>query len=144
MQGASTLFTGQSGIGSSGYIMDLEAMEARARRASTLLKAMGNSHRLMILCRLAEGEKCVGELERMIGLSQSALSQHLARLRRDDVVTTRRVAQTIYYSLSGPEARSIIATLYRLYCASDGVDFNGKSMSATESASPESNGATVG
>jgi DNA-binding transcriptional ArsR family regulator len=124
--------------------MNFEAMEVRARRASTLLKAMGNSHRLMILCRLAEGEKCVGELERVIGLSQSALSQHLARLRRDDVVTTRRVAQTIYYSLSGPEARSIIATLYRLYCGSDGVDFYGKSMSATESASPESSGATAG
>ena len=123
--------------------MDLEAMEARARRASTLLKAMGNSHRLMILCRLAEGEKCVGELERVIGLSQSALSQHLARLRRDNVVTTRRMAQTIYYSLAGPEARSIISTLYHLYCGSDGVDFNGKSMSATESASSESSGATA-
>jgi DNA-binding transcriptional ArsR family regulator len=124
--------------------MDLEAMEVRACRASTLLKAMGNPHRLMILCRLAEGEKCVGELERVIGLSQSALSQHLARLRRDDVVTTRRVAQTIYYSLVGPEARSIIATLYRLYCDSDGVDFNGKSMSAMESASSQSSGATAG
>ena len=117
-------------------------MEVRSRRASTLLKAMGNPHRLMILCRLAESEKGVGELERVIGLSQSALSQHLARLRRDDVVTTRRVAQTIYYSLAGPEARSIIATLYRLYCGSDGVDFNGKSM-ATELASSQSS-ATAG
>jgi DNA-binding transcriptional ArsR family regulator len=124
--------------------MDLEAMEVRARRASTLLKAMGNSHRLMILCRLAEGEKCVGELERAIGLSQSALSQHLARLRRDDVVTTRRAAQTIYYSLAGPEARSIISTLYRLYCGPDGVDFDGKLMSTTESASSENSGATAG
>lgn len=118
--------------------MNLDAMEVRARRASALLKAMGNTHRLMILCRLAEGEKCVGELERVIGLSQSALSQHLARLRRDDVVVTRRVAQTIYYSLAGPEARAIIATLYRLYCGSDAMDFNGKSVPIIEPASPKS------
>ena len=118
--------------------MNLDAMEVRARRASALLKAMGNTHRLMILCRLAEGEKCVGELERVIGLSQSALSQHLARLRRDNVVVTRRVAQTIYYSLAGPEARAIIATLYRLYCGSDAMDFNGKSVPIIEPASPKS------
>jgi ArsR family transcriptional regulator, virulence genes transcriptional regulator len=121
--------------------MNLDAMEVRARRASALLKAMGNPHRLMILCRLAEGEKCVGELERVIGLSQSALSQHLARLRRDDVVVTRRVAQTIYYSLAGSEARAIIATLYRLYCGSDAVDFNGKSVPITEPASSKGSAA---
>ena len=64
-------------------------------RASTLLKAMSNQHRLMILCQLVPGEKCVSELEEIIGLSQSALSQHLARLRRDNLVSTRREAQTI-------------------------------------------------
>ncbi len=95
---------------------DLEAFRDSARRASTLLKSMGNAHRLMILCQLVEGEKCVSELERLVGLSQSALSQHLARLRRDNLVTTRRSAQTIFYSLVGPEARSVIATLYDLYC----------------------------
>lgn len=95
---------------------DPGAMEASARRASTLLKAMGNPHRLMILCQLVEGEKCVSELERVVGLSQSALSQHLARLRRDDLVATRRSAQTIFYSLAGREAREVIETLYRLYC----------------------------
>ena len=121
--------------------MDLDAMEVRARRASALLKAMGNPHRLMILCRLAEGEKCVGDLERVIGLSQSALSQHLARLRRDNVVVTRRAAQTIYYSLAGPEARAVIATLYRLYCGSDAIDFNGKSVPAIDPASSKSNAA---
>jgi ArsR family transcriptional regulator, virulence genes transcriptional regulator len=121
--------------------MNLDAMEVRARRASALLKAMGNPHRLMILCRLAEGEKCVGELERVIGLSQSALSQHLARLRRDDVVVTRRVAQTIYYSLAGSEARAIIATLYRLYCGSDAVDFNGQSIPISEPASSKGSAA---
>jgi ArsR family transcriptional regulator, virulence genes transcriptional regulator len=124
--------------------MNLDAMEVGARRASALLKAMGNPHRLMILCRLAEGEKCVGELERVIGLSQSALSQHLARLRRDDIVVTRRAAQTIYYSLAGPEARAVIATLYRLYCGSDAVDFNGKSMPMTAPASSKSSAASAG
>lgn len=96
--------------------MDFDALEASARRASTLLKAMGNTHRLMILCQLVEGERCVGELERVVGLSQSALSQHLARLRRDHLVATRRSAQTIYYSLAGTEARAVISTLYELYC----------------------------
>lgn len=119
-------------------------MEARARRASTLLKAMGNPHRLMILCRLAEGEKCVGELERMIGLSQSALSQHLARLRRDHVVTTRRVAQTIYYSLAGPEARSIIVTLYNLYCGADADDFTSKTMPLVDAGPSKVTSASAG
>ena len=96
--------------------MDLESLQANALRASTLLKAMSNQHRLMILCQLASGEKRVGELEDLIGLSQSALSQHLARLRRDDLVRTRRAAQTIYYSLAGPESRAVIETLYGLYC----------------------------
>jgi len=96
--------------------MDLERLQDNARRASVLLKAMNNQHRLMILCQLTNGERCVGELEEIIGLSQSALSQHLARLRRDDLVKTRRAAQTIYYSLSGPEANAVIETLYGLYC----------------------------
>ncbi len=96
--------------------MQLQKLQENARRASTLLKAMSNQHRLMILCQLTNGEKCVSELEKIIGLSQSALSQHLARLRRDDLVKTRREAQTIYYSLSGREAETVIETLYGLYC----------------------------
>ncbi|MGE5502954.1 MAG: ArsR/SmtB family transcription factor [Actinomycetota bacterium] len=99
--------------------MELEKLQDSARRASTLLKAMSNEHRLMILCQLLHGEKSVGELERLIGLSQSALSQHLARLRRDNLVQTRRQAQTIYYSLAGTEASAVINTLYTLYCAKD-------------------------
>ncbi len=94
----------------------LQTIQNNARRASTLLKAMSNQHRLMILCQLVPGEKSVGELERIIGLSQSALSQHLARLRRDQLVRTRRAAQTIFYSLSGEEASAVIETLYGLYC----------------------------
>jgi DNA-binding transcriptional ArsR family regulator len=103
-----------------GMVMNFEKLQAKTGRASRLLKAMSNQHRLMILCQLSAGEeKCVGELERIIGLSQSALSQHLARLRRDELVKTRRSAQTIYYSLAGDEANRIIASLYELYCRED-------------------------
>lgn len=70
------------------------------KNAAVLLKAVANEKRLKILCVLSDGEKCVGSLEELIDLSQSALSQHLARLRRDEIVTTRRDAQTIYYSIS--------------------------------------------
>ncbi|GGF60365.1 transcriptional regulator [Terasakiella brassicae] len=97
--------------------IELQKLEENARRASTLLKAMSNQHRLMILCQISNQEKSVGELEEIIGLSQSALSQHLARLRRDNLVQTRRDAQTIYYSLKGEEASTVIETLYNLYCA---------------------------
>lgn len=99
--------------------LDLEELQDNARRASTLLKAMSNEHRLLILCQLSKGEKSVGEMERLIGLSQSALSQHLARLRRDNLVKTRRSAQTIFYSLKGDEASAVIETLYGLYCATE-------------------------
>ncbi|HEC14260.1 MAG TPA: transcriptional regulator [Rhodospirillales bacterium] len=99
--------------------MELKRIQENARRASTLLKAMSNQHRLLILCQLVPGEKCVGDLEQIIGLSQSALSQHLARLRRDGLVRTRRMAQTIYYSLEGEEASAVIETLYGLYCGAD-------------------------
>lgn len=99
--------------------IELQKLEENARRASTLLKAMSNQHRLMILCQISNEEKSVGELEEIIGLSQSALSQHLARLRRDNLVQTRRDAQTIYYSLKGTEASKVIETLYNLYCADD-------------------------
>jgi len=96
--------------------MNPEDLEQNARKASALLKAMANERRLLILCHLAQGEKSVGELERVVPLSQSALSQHLARLRRDRLVSTRREAQTIYYSLAGREAGVIMETLHALYC----------------------------
>ena len=73
---------------------------------------MSNHHRLLILCQLVNGEKNVGQLEDFIGLSQSALSQHLAKLRHEGLVKTRRQAQTIFYSLNGDEATSIIKALY--------------------------------
>jgi len=104
--------------------VNVEALHVSARRASALLKAMGNPHRLMILGQLIHSERSVGELERIVGLSQSALSQHLARLRRDNLVKTRRSAQTIYYSLAGNEAAMILATLYQLYCSDRVVPAN--------------------
>ena len=96
--------------------MDANQLQRRAQEASELLKVLGNAHRLMILCQLMDGEKSVGELVRSIGLSQSALSQHLARLRRDHLVSTRRSAQTIYYAITAVEARSVLQTLHGLYC----------------------------
>lgn len=89
--------------------------EMDARLASELLKALANENRLRILCELLEGERCVNVLERVVGLSQSALSQHLARLRRDEVVKTRRDGKTICYSLNGQATAVLLETLYRLF-----------------------------
>lgn len=97
--------------------MNLERLQDNTRRASGLLKAMSNEHRLLILCQLEGGEKSVGELVRLVGLSQSALSQHLARLRRDSLVRTRREAQTIFYSVASREALVLLEQLQLLYCA---------------------------
>lgn len=95
---------------------DLTALAAHAEAAEALLKAMGNRSRLMVLCTLHEGELSVGELNARIPLSQSALSQHLATLRRAGLVTTRRECQTIYYRLGHAAASAVIATLHDLYC----------------------------
>jgi DNA-binding transcriptional ArsR family regulator len=95
---------------------DMEQLERNAESACALLKAMSNERRLLILCHLATGESSVGDLERRVGLSQSALSQHLAVLREKKLVETRREAQTIYYRLASREAEAIMATLWDLYC----------------------------
>lgn len=109
-------------------IMELQAEELQknAHQASELLKAMSNEKRLMILCYLASGEKAVGEMEKLVGLSQSALSQHLARLRRDGLVKTRRSSQTIYYSLAGGEAQAIMETLHGIYCCAPAARATGE------------------
>ena len=99
--------------------MDILALKDKSGQASRLLKSLANDRRFLILCHLSENEKSVGELERLVDLSQSALSQHLARLRRDNLVQTRRVAQTIFYSIASPEADAVLQTLYKLYCTDD-------------------------
>lgn len=96
--------------------MNLVDLLPRAAEAETLLKALANRHRLMILCELHDGERPVNALAESVGLSQSALSQHLARLRGDELVKTRRDAQSIYYSLSNPAVTRVIALLHEIYC----------------------------
>ncbi len=114
--------------------MDLQELRENAARACALLKAMSNEHRLLVLCQLHQGELSVGELERIVELSQSALSQHLGRLRREGLVKARRSAQTIYYSLNGDEATAVIATLSDIYCSdTDGGPRPAASTSATPS-----------
>ncbi|MBS0199862.1 MAG: winged helix-turn-helix transcriptional regulator [Proteobacteria bacterium] len=96
--------------------MDPEAMRTHSGEAARLLRALANDKRLMMLCLLVEGERSVGELNARVDLSQSALSQHLAVLREDGLVETRREAQTIYYSLADGPAHAIIETLHGIYC----------------------------
>lgn len=95
----------------------LYLMRSNAQQAAQLMKALANESRLMILCSLDGKELSVTELNQNVGLSQSSLSQHLALLRRDGLVKTRRDSQTIYYSLSGDRASKIIATLHELFCS---------------------------
>ena len=93
-----------------------DQVQRSTQRASVLLKAMSNERRLVILCHLSDGEHSVGELCRLVDLSQSAMSQHLAKLRRDGLVQTRRSEQTVYYSVTSGEVRQILDTLHDLYC----------------------------
>ncbi|WP_426690590.1 ArsR/SmtB family transcription factor [Rhodanobacter ginsengiterrae] len=99
---------------------DLTAMRACAEDASRLLKTLGNPQRLRVLCLLADREMSVGQInEQLPDLGQSALSQHLAKLREEGVVRTRRESQTIWYALEPGPAEQIIASLYSIYCAVD-------------------------
>jgi len=97
--------------------LDFDKLRQSATKASALLKSMANENRLLILCQLVESEKSVTALQRELPLSQSALSQHLAVLRREGLVSTRREAQSIFYSLASHEAQSVLETLYDLYCS---------------------------
>ena len=91
-------------------------MADAADAASDLLKALANPHRLMILCHLTDGERTVSDLAALLGLRVSTLSQHLALLRRDGMVTARRVGQTVRYSVSDGPARLLVETLADIYC----------------------------
>jgi len=91
-------------------------MTHSASDAARFLRALANDSRLLVLCTLANGECSVGELQAWVPLSQSALSQHLAVLRREGLVATRREAQSIYYRLSDDRARALVPVLYDLFC----------------------------
>ncbi|WP_339712790.1 metalloregulator ArsR/SmtB family transcription factor [uncultured Sneathiella sp.] len=96
-------------------LMNIMPLQNKAHDASRFLKAISNKHRLLILCNLVDSERSVGELEEIVGLSQSALSQHLARLRKEDVVKTRREAQTIYYSLQDENVVDVLRLLENIF-----------------------------
>ncbi|MFN4090437.1 MAG: ArsR/SmtB family transcription factor [Alphaproteobacteria bacterium] len=97
--------------------LDPAAFAAKAAAVAGTLKALANPRRLAILCRLAEsGEATVGSLAVAVGLSQSALSQHLARMRQEGIVAFRRDAQTLWYRIDDPRIAALMAELYRLYC----------------------------
>ena len=92
-------------------------LEARASEVADLLRTLANDRRLLILCKLVErGEATVGSLAEEADLSQSALSQHLARMREEGIVGFRRDAQTLWYRIADPRIETLLATLHRLYC----------------------------
>lgn len=99
-----------------GHTRDLDRMVGHAKRASNFLKAVAHENRLMILCILAEGEKSVGELEQMLSLRQPTVSQQLARLRAEGLVSTRRNGKIVYYSLASSDVRMLIGAMYDVFC----------------------------
>lgn len=100
--------------------IDLAAFETKAGEVAQTLKAIGNTRRLMVLCKLVEhGERTVGDLANDVNLSPSALSQHLARMRDEGLVDSRRESQTIWYRIADPRTQALLATLYQLYCLED-------------------------
>lgn len=96
--------------------LDVAQFEANAGAAAKLLRALANERRLTILCQLTEGERSVGQLFPQVGLSQSALSQHLAVLREEGIVATRREAQVVWYRIADPAALKVVSTLAEIFC----------------------------
>lgn len=94
-------------------------MAENAEQAEQFLKQLANGNRLMVLCTLLEGEMSVGELNEQVPVSQSSLSQHLAKLREAGFVSTRRESQTIYYQLADPRVKKVIQDLYAMFCHSE-------------------------
>ena len=100
--------------------IDADAMRDAASGASELLKALSNQHRLLILCRLIDGEKSVGQLAEFLGIRDSTASQHLALLRRDGLIAGRRDGQTIWYRIESDVARRVVEVLYGAFCRPGG------------------------
>lgn len=99
------------------YSPELDQLMRNARKASNFLKALSHESRLLLLCLLAERERSVSELENILSLRQSAVSQQLARLRYDGMVDTRRDGKTIYYSIANNDVRQVISVVYNIFCA---------------------------
>ncbi len=97
--------------------IDVEAMVTNAQSAAKWLKAIANPYRLMILCQLLDNELSVTQLNETVPLSQSALSQHLAVLRAEELVATRKCSQVVYYTLKNEQVTEIISILHKRYCA---------------------------
>ena len=99
---------------------DFQTFAANAAQVAAMLKAMGNQRRLMMLCQLAEfGEMRVGDIAVAVGLSQSALSQHLAVMREEGLVAFRRESQVLWYRIADPRCEALLVTLHQLYCQKD-------------------------
>ncbi len=96
--------------------LDLNVLRAGAERAVGALKLLANEDRLLLLCQLSQGEKCVSELETLLDIRQPTLSQQLGVLRKDGVILPRRDGKNIYYSVASPELLEVLTLLYRLYC----------------------------
>ena len=96
--------------------LDISLMRANADNACRMMKTLANRDRLMLLCQLSQGEKRVGELEEATNIQQPTLSQQLAVLREENVVSTRRDGKHIYYKISSPIAMSVMELLYATYC----------------------------
>lgn len=98
------------------FPLNIEVMRAAAGNATQVLFALANPDRLLLLCQLSQGEKCVGELEALVGIYQPTLSQQLGVLRKQGLVNTRREGKQIYYSVKDPKILVILNCLYDLYC----------------------------
>jgi DNA-binding transcriptional ArsR family regulator len=96
-------------------------MGRKARHASEVLKALAHENRLLLLCYLWERPRSVSELESALSLRQPTVSQQLARLRLDGLVTTRRDGKTIYYSIADEKLHRLIAVIYDVFCREDGI-----------------------
>ncbi|CAG2149402.1 Biofilm growth-associated repressor [compost metagenome] len=97
--------------------IDLGAMQAAAVQACALLKLLANQDRLLLMCQLSQGERCVSDLETQLGIRQPTLSQQLGVLRENGLVTTRREGKSIFYSIASQEALAVMAVLYEQFCA---------------------------
>ncbi len=96
--------------------MNFDQMQDNAKKAESMLKMLANSNRLLILCNLVQNEKTVNELVEIVGLSQSAISQHLAKLRNESIVECEKRGQLVYYRICSPEVSAVLSTLYLIYC----------------------------